>query len=111
MTFIDWSDFEGMIELLKEYILDEKKECGSDPTRYQFLSELLHEIGSLAEGSDQIKPHFTRKKLQTIYDSIDPEFRDDPVSVHIKDCIAELDRANGTAPPTGPGHDEEEGSE
>ena len=97
MTFIDWSDFEGMLELLKEYILDEKKECRSDPARSQFLSELLHEIRSVTEGSHEIQPQFARRQLQTIYDSIDPAFRDDPVTVHIKDCIAELERANGAS--------------
>lgn len=83
MTFIDWSDSEEMIGLLIEYVTDERNESHSDPKRRKFLSDLLADLQS-----DQLD----LERLQTIHDSIDPEFKKDDVVVHVHDCIEELKR-------------------
>lgn len=85
MTFIDWSDSEDMIGLLTEYVTDEKKATRGDPKRKEFLSDLL---------ADLTEQDVDLKRLQTIYDSIDPEFKNDEVVIHVHDCIEELKKLN-----------------
>jgi hypothetical protein len=83
MTFIDWSDSEEMIGLLIEYVSDERNESHGE--RQRFLSALLTDLQ--AEQLDL-------RRLQNIYDSIDPDFKNDDVAVHVHDCIEELKRVN-----------------
>jgi hypothetical protein len=85
MTFLDWSDSEEMIGLLIEYVADERNAPNVDPKRRKFLSDLLADLQ--AEQLDL-------KRLQTIYESIDLEFKNDDVLVHVNDCIEELKRLN-----------------
>ncbi len=83
MTFIDWSDSEEMIGLLIEYVADKRNESHEDPKRQKFLSDLL---------ADLTKQQINFDRLQKIYESIDPEFRNDEVVIHVHDCIEELER-------------------
>ena len=85
MTFLDWSDSEEMIGLLIEYVADERNKSNVDPKRRKFLSDLLADLQ--AEQLDL-------ERLQTIYGSIDLEFKNDDVVVHVNDCIEELKRLN-----------------
>jgi hypothetical protein len=92
MTFIDWSDSEGMFGLLLDYVADARAECPEDAERQLFLSELLAQLrateGQVAEPS----PAGTIQELRNIHASVDPEFATDPVMVHLHDCIEELER-------------------
>jgi hypothetical protein len=83
MTFIDWSDSEEMIGLLIEYVADQRNESHADPKRQNFLSGLLADL-------QEEQPDL--KRLQKIYDSMDPDFKNDDVAVHVHDCIEELKR-------------------
>ncbi len=90
MTFIDWSDSEEMVGLLIEYIADERS--GSpDPKRRHFLNDLLKDLSALNEQSAHASTK-ALEQLRSIYQSIDPEFQQDDVTSHIKDCIEELER-------------------
>jgi hypothetical protein len=81
MTFLDWSDSEELIGLLIEYVSDERNE--SDGERRAFLSDLLTNLQS-----EQINA----VRLQNIYESVDPDFKNDDVIAHLHDCIEELKR-------------------
>ena len=83
MTFIDWSDSEEMIGLLIEYVADERSE--SDGERRKFLSNLLVDLQC-----EQVNVG----RLRNIYESIDAEFKNDDVVIHLHDCIQELERLN-----------------
>ncbi len=85
MTFIDWSDSEEMIGLLMEYVTDERNGSHHDPKRRKFLSDLLTDL--------QSQP-LNEMRLQKIYESVEPDFKNDDVVVHIHDCIEELKRLN-----------------
>ena len=78
MTFIDWSDSEGMFDLLIEFIRDEMNDSHADPDRQQFLGYLLTKVGESDHGTvaDAIK------NLRVIQDSIDEKFTTDPVVLH-----------------------------
>lgn len=88
MTFIDWSDPEGLLELLSEFVRDETDEC-TDGDRKLFLADLLARINDLVEESSDAR--VATNRLRIIHNSMDEKFLDDPVSVHIRDCIEELD--------------------
>jgi len=83
MTFIDWSDSEEMIGLLIEYVADVRNE--SDDERRKFLTDLLADLKA---------EQLNLERLQTIYESVDPDFKNDDVVVHLHDCIEELRRIN-----------------
>ena len=89
MTFINWSDSEEMIGLLIEYVADERSESRSDRARDLFLAELLKELTQLNE---QTATERTMESLRAIRDSVDPEFSEDPVLVHVDACVEELER-------------------
>ena len=86
MTFIDWSDSEGMFDLFIEFIRDEMND--GDEQRQKFLRHVLKSVRSVNELTvgDAIK------KLIEIQDSIDEEFKTDPVFLHLTDFINELKR-------------------
>ena len=86
MTFIDWSDAEGMFDLLLEFIRDEMSTSLGDGDRQQFLRELIVKVSAAKEGSATN----AIKTLTAIQESIDEEFRTDPVFLHITDFIEEL---------------------
>jgi hypothetical protein len=88
MTFIDWSDSEGMLDLLVEFIRDEMSDSHGDTNRQQFLAQLLTKVSALNE----VTVANAGKMLRAIQDSIDEEFKQDPVFSHITDLINELER-------------------
>jgi hypothetical protein len=88
MTFMDWSDAEGMFDLLTEFIRDEINDSPGDPHRQQFLNYLLTQVNASNEGTVAD----TIKKLTAIQSSIDEQFKTDPVVLHISDFINELER-------------------
>ena len=87
MTFIDWSDAAGMLDLYQEFVRDERNACPSDEDRQGFLSQLLDDVSSIreAEMADALQ------KLRAIHESIRDEFSADPASLHLGDLIHELE--------------------
>lgn len=73
-----------------ELIVDEKNGCAGDPGRQRFLAEILEELNAAKEGFDAGTATVVHH-LRVIRDSIDQEFKDDPVAVHIWHCIEELE--------------------
>lgn len=94
MSFIDWSDSEGMLALLIEFVVDERNECRGDVRRQQFLTDLLVSLTALEEQFATISGTEAIDELRTIHSSIDQEFKDDPVIVHVKAYIEELEHVN-----------------
>ncbi len=94
MTFIDWSDSEGIVALLIEFVADERNECLRDAKRQQFLADLLVDLRAFEQQFATVSGTNAINELRTIYNSIDPEFRSDPAMVHFKDCIEELERVD-----------------
>ena len=90
MPFIDWSDSEGMLDLLVEFIRDAINESTNDPGRKEFLCHLQAQINALR----QMNQRDAANQLRFIHNSITNEFLDDPVVLHIRDCIEELDHLN-----------------
>jgi hypothetical protein len=88
MSFIDWSDSQGMFDLFKEFIRDEINDSFTDPARQQFLSQLLTEVSS----ANEVTIPNAVKKLRAIQDSIQEEFKADSVYLHLIDLINELER-------------------
>ncbi|HXF59547.1 MAG TPA: hypothetical protein VN539_06960 [Candidatus Saccharimonadales bacterium] len=87
MTFIDWSDAEGMIELFHEFVRDELNGCVADAERRAFLRQLLGDVMSIHETKlvDGIE------QLRALQDAIPDEFRADPACTHLADLIVELE--------------------
>jgi len=85
MTFIDWSDAEGMVELFQEFVRDEMNGCPSDTERQGFLDQLLEDVDAMREDE------FAIRKLRSVQESIPREFRADPASLHLADLIQELE--------------------
>lgn len=73
-----------------ELIVDEKNGCVGDPGRQRFLADVLEELNAAKEGFDAGTATAVNH-LRVIRDSIDLEFQDDPVAVHIRHCIEELE--------------------
>ena len=92
MSFINWSDTEEMVGLLTEYVADERREALSDRSRHAFLSQLFRELTQLNEQFATLSTDVTIEKLRGIQDSLDEEFLQDPVVVHLVACIEELER-------------------
>ena len=87
MTFIDWSDSEGMFDLLIEFIRSEMNDSLGDPDRQKFLVDLLTKVSASNDGTaaDAIK------KLRAVQSSVDEEFQTDSAVLHITDFINELE--------------------
>jgi hypothetical protein len=92
MTFIDWSDSEGMFGLLMEYVADARNECTGDPARRKFLGKVLADLNAANQQFDAINPKQAIEVLRNICDSMDPQFKEDEVVIHIADCIEELEQ-------------------
>jgi hypothetical protein len=86
MTFIDWSDSEGMFDLLLEFIRDEINSCVGDNARQKFLESLSVNVTAVR----RIAPGKAISRLRDIHDSVAEEFKDDPAILHISDFIQEL---------------------
>ena len=87
MTFIDWSDAEGMVDLFQEFIRDELNDSPSDAERQRFLNQLLEDVGSIREA----KLVGAIRRLRLIQESIPSEFSEDPATLHLSDLIDELE--------------------
>jgi len=92
MTFIDWSDSEGMVGLLVDFVADERKECTADEEREDFLANLLRELTTIEQRISAIPANQTIRALKGVRDGVAHEFANDPVMVHIEACIEELVR-------------------
>lgn len=91
MTLINWSDPEEMVGLLTEFVADERRER-VDEAREAFLSDLLEELAQWSGEFATISTDQAIEKLRVIRDSLDQEFSEDPVVVHLEACIEELKR-------------------
>lgn len=90
MTFIDWSDTEGIFGLLRDFIADERNESESDPARHRFLADLLSELNDI---DAQQAPPALIEALSAVSSSVNREFDNDSVMVHVRDCIEALKNA------------------
>ena len=97
MTFIDWSDSEGMFGLLLDFITDQRAECQQDPERHHFLSELLTQLTAAEARMAETPASAVIQELRDAHESVDREFTGDPVMAHLRDCIEELERVEGGA--------------
>lgn len=97
MTFIDWSDSEGMFGLLLDFVADERAECQSDPERQRFLSDLLARLEAVEARLAEVPASIVVHALREILEAVGPEFAGDPVTVHLEDCIEELERVEDGA--------------
>ena len=94
MTFIDWSDPEGMFDLLIEFVADERSNA-RDAKHRQHLSKLLNDLSTLQTTFTALSPSERISSLRTIRASLDEEFEDDPVVEHLDAYVDELDRISG----------------
>lgn len=92
MTFIDWSDPEGMFGLLVDHVADERGECSGDPDRQCLLSSLFASLKELQARLPEIPIPALTQKLRELEESAGPEFAGDPVMVHLRECIEELEK-------------------
>lgn len=92
MSFIDWSDAEGIFGLLVELVADETTDCQNDPERRRFLADLLAQLRALGARLPRIPVSVAIHRLRDLHESADPEFADDTVIVHLRDCIEEFER-------------------
>lgn len=97
MTFIDWSDSEGMFGLLLDFVADERRECEEDAERRQFLAGLLARLRTLEERLVESSASVVARELKDVYESVRPDFAGDPVVAHLRDCIEELERVENAA--------------
>ena len=97
MTFIDWSDSEGMFGLLLDFIADQRAECQQDAERHQFMSELLAQLKAVEARLAEVPASAVIQRLRDAHESVGPEFLDDPAMVHLRDCIEELERVEDGA--------------
>jgi hypothetical protein len=87
LTFIDWSDAEGMVDLFQEFVRDELNHRPADTERQVFLNQLLEDVWSMREAKDVD----AIRRLRAIQESIPGEFSVDPASLHLADLIEELE--------------------
>ena len=86
MTFIDWSDSEGMLELYQDFVRDEMNGSLADAERQRFLNQILGDVEPIGEEGNTIE------RRREIRESIQDEFTADPASTHLVDLIQELER-------------------
>lgn len=92
MSFIDWSDSEGMFGLFLDFVADASAECPEDAERHRFLADLLARLRTVASELPEISTAVLIEKLRDIRESVDIDFAQDPVTVHLHDCLEELER-------------------
>lgn len=95
MTFINWADSEEMLGLLSEYVADERGEAHGDLPRAAFLTELSAALSDLVERAEDLPAAAVIEQLRAIHRDHDVVFAGDPVLVHVKACIEELERIAG----------------
>ncbi len=92
MSFIDWSDSDGIFGLLVEFVADECRECVADSERRRFLAHLLRDLTTIEERFSSISAARTIRMLKGVRSGITREFSGDPVVIHVEACIEELER-------------------
>jgi hypothetical protein len=90
MTFIDWSDREGMLGLLVEYVADERTQS-RDAERTSFLDDLLRDLGPVVDRVETSSAVEIAGALRLIRDSQPRDFARDEVLVHLEACIEEME--------------------
>ena len=96
MSFINWSDPEGMFGLLVEYVADEHSE-EEESTRRAFLSQLRNQLEELQESFEASPLVEAINGLHAIRRSIRREFETDSVVEHLSACVEELERVRDSA--------------
>jgi hypothetical protein len=96
MAFVDFSDPEDMLDLLIDYVTDERSET-SDPQRRRFLSGLLDSLAELQEQFSGMTAIQRVASLRELHRSLDAQFESDPVAQHLEDCAAELEHLSERA--------------
>lgn len=96
VTFIDWSDAEGMFGLLVDFVADVRAECRGDPQRLRFVEDLLTTLRAVEAELARIPTEAALQRLKDLQESADAEFSGDPVMVHLNDLIDELERITTT---------------
>jgi hypothetical protein len=96
VTFIDWSDAEGMFGLFVDFVADERAECDRDPDRLRFLDDLLEQLRNVEAKLSLVPDTATIQSLKGLLEFADPGFADDPVVVHLNDLIDELEEVGNT---------------
>jgi hypothetical protein len=109
MTFIDWSDSEGMFALLVDFVADEGRACVADGEREHFLAHLLRDLTAIEQQISTMPPAQVIHALREVRDGLPHAFADDPVVLHVDACIEELERVHAERRGAGPG--ESRGSE
>jgi len=94
VTFIDFSDTEGMLGLLVDLVADETSDCHRDLDRHRFLTDLLAQLRAVEHRLPGLQLSAAIRSLKDLHHSIDPEYSGDTVVVHLGDCIAELERVD-----------------
>jgi hypothetical protein len=97
MSFIDWSDAEGMFGLLIDYVADEQR-ASEDSARRKFLSRLQRRLEELRESFESMASVEALTALHAIRHSIGEEFESDAVVEHLSACIEELERLRDGKP-------------
>lgn len=95
MSFLDFSDPEEMFGLLVDFVRDEEAVADDDPERLRFLVGLRKGLKELEAGLDEGEGAGVSSRLRDLYESMDGEFADDPVTGHVRDCIEEMERLEG----------------
>jgi hypothetical protein len=92
MTLLDWSDAESMFGMLGELVADTRADCEYDPERLQFVEDLLAELRIVEATLTLIPAADAIERLKELHESVEPGFADDPVVIHLRHCIDELER-------------------
>ncbi len=94
VSMIDWSDPDEMLGLLVEYVRDELAAAHGDRERAAFLRSLRSALDALA-ARGRLSPRGALARLRRIAEAQPAAFIGDPASIHVRDCIVELERIVG----------------
>ncbi len=81
-----------MFALRVDVLAAERAEGDRDPERFQFLEDLLVRLQALETDFPSLKNTVAIERLKALREPVDSEFDNDPVVVHLADCIEELER-------------------
>ena len=87
VTFIDWSDTEGMFGLLVELVADERAECQNDPERLRFMEDLVVQLRTLEQSCLRSPPPPQFRGSRVFMNPPIPGLQATPVVAHLKDLI------------------------
>lgn len=97
MPFVDWSDPDDMLDLLLEFLADERAEA-EDGDRRRFLSRLIADLDRLHGRFERIPAMERIESLRALHGSVEAAFEADPAVAHLADCVRELERIQDRAP-------------